>query len=52
MNAGLKRRILYAADRMGCDIDGDIITYKGKRYYVNIFDSIVEEVKDDNCQRS
>ena len=37
--------ILRYAEKSGCDCDGDIIQYNGKRYYVDIRQGIVEEVK-------
>lgn len=40
-----KRRILKLAEMSGCDIDGDIVYYKGKSYYVNAFN---REVKGED----
>lgn len=31
-----KKRILKFAMESGCDIDGDVVVYKGRRYVVNI----------------
>ncbi|MCC2832094.1 hypothetical protein [[Clostridium] innocuum] len=32
-----KARIFKFAELIGCDRDGDVITYKGTTYYINIF---------------
>jgi hypothetical protein len=39
----LKQQILDYAKLTDCDVDGDIITFKGKEYYVNELYRIVEE---------
>ena len=40
----IRRKVLEIAVRSGCDIDGDIITYNKKRYYVDISRKFVMEV--------
>lgn len=41
----IKRKILKLLQKSGCDIDGDIFTYNGKKYFVHELRGIVEEVK-------
>ena len=36
-----KRKVLKYARTAGCDIDGDIITINGTRYYVDLFHNYV-----------
>lgn len=48
MKKDLKSLILKAAIRCGCDKDGDIVSYRGKQYYVHGLDGIVKEIRDDN----
>lgn len=40
-----KRMILKRARLIGCDIDGDIIYYKGKTYYVYLYTNTVKQIK-------
>lgn len=40
-----KHTILKYARYSGCDVDGDIIVYKGSTYYVHIFDNVCVRVK-------
>ena len=40
------KEVIDYARNMDCDLDGDIITYKGKKYYVHIFKDIVKEIPD------
>lgn len=42
-----KPMIFKRAQKAGCDIDGDIVTYHGTRYYVNILADIVRRVNED-----
>ena len=46
MEEQLKNDILHNAEKSGCDSDGDIIQYGGKKYYVHIFDGVVVEQKE------
>lgn len=39
-----KEKILEAARKSACDVDGDVITVDGKNYYVHLFDEICEEL--------
>ena len=39
-----KRKILRYACKTGCDLDGDIVTYKGTKYYVHVCYERVKEV--------
>lgn len=48
MNWFKKRAILRAAKKYGCDLDGDIITYKGVKYFVYIYYGVVK-VADKEC---
>lgn len=34
-----KRKVLKYARTAGCDVDGDIITINGTRYYVDLFNN-------------
>lgn len=38
--------ILKYAKRSECDYDGDIVLYKKKKYYVNLYGNHVERIKD------
>lgn len=40
-----KKRILEAAKELGCDVDGDLIRYKGINYYVDIQHEQVKRVR-------
>ena len=40
-----KPRIFKLAQKSGCDIDGDVITYKGVTYAINILNGILIRVK-------
>lgn len=44
----LKRAIIKTAQKSGCDIDGDIVLYKNKRYYVHCMHGIVEQIREIN----
>lgn len=48
MDENLKSSILKAAWDSGCDLDGDVVNYGGKLYYVHVCDDIVKEIRDDN----
>lgn len=39
-----KRRIIKYAKHLGCDADGDILTYKGTKYFVYLFRGMVKKV--------
>ena len=39
-----KPKIFKLAAKLGRDLDGDIITYKGTRYYFHIFQNILKRV--------
>lgn len=39
----LKERIIRKAIKSGCDLDGDLIWYNRRRYWVDVFNDIVEE---------
>lgn len=41
--AQLKQAILHKAMKSACDIDGDLIWYGGKLYYIHILNNIVVE---------
>lgn len=42
----LKKRIILKRARLsGCDVDGDIIYYKGKAYYVCLYTNMVKQIK-------
>lgn len=41
----LKRKILKILPQTGCDVDGDILNYNGKQYFVHGLRKIVKEVK-------
>jgi hypothetical protein len=41
----IRRKILNMLPYTGCDVDGDIIVYKNKRYFVHELKKIVQEVK-------
>lgn len=43
MDEQLKNDILHKAEKSDCDLDGDIVRYGGKIYYVHIFDGVVVE---------
>lgn len=40
----IKRKILKILPKTGCDIDGDILNYNGKKYFVHALDKIVKEI--------
>ena len=42
-----KQTIFELARKAGCDIDGDMLYVDGKKYYVNVFEDIVEEIRND-----
>lgn len=44
----MKSRILAAIKNSNADLDGDIITYDGKVYYVNFNNSEVVDLEDLN----
>ena len=39
-----KPKIFKLAAKLGRDLDGDIITYKGTRYYFHIFQNILKRL--------
>lgn len=39
-----KRKIMSFARRIGCDVDGDVVYYKGKRYYINVFQNVLKKI--------
>ena len=41
----IKRKILKILPKTGCDVDGDILNYNGKQYFVHELARVVEEVK-------
>lgn len=41
----VKRKIMNILPHTGCDVDGDIIIYKNKKYFVHGLKKIVQEVK-------
>lgn len=46
MNEELKNAILRATIGSDYDADGDIVSYNGKRYYVNLFEGVVVRVNN------
>lgn len=40
----LIKKIIKKAIKSGCDIDGDVVHYKDKKYYVNVLSNIVREI--------
>lgn len=40
----LIKKIIKEAIKSGCDIDGDVVYYKDKKYYVNVLSNIVREI--------
>lgn len=49
MSKELKLKIMEYAREKGYDIDGDIVIYKGKIYYVNCSTHVVKEC-GNSCQ--
>lgn len=41
----IKRKILKILPKTGCDVDGDILNYNGKQYFVHELARVVEEDK-------
>ena len=40
-----KRQDLKNISKSGCDVDGDIFSFKNKKYYVHSLARIVKEIK-------
>lgn len=40
-----KPMIFKHAEKSGCDIDGDIIVYRGTKYYIHILAGILKRVE-------
>jgi hypothetical protein len=41
-----KQKILTASCHHGCDVDGDVFIYKGKFYFVDSLNNIVERLDE------
>lgn len=44
IDAYRKPKIFKLAAKLGCDLDGDIIIYKGITYYFHIFNNVLKRV--------
>ncbi len=46
MNRTTRDVIIYLATKEGCDRNGDVVDFEGKRYYVNLSEGYVEFLRN------
>ena len=46
MNRSTRDAIIYLATKEGCMHDGDVITFEGKEYYVDLSEGYVEVLRN------